>query len=123
MSEFVRESRYAVEKWKDLAAALNPTELDMFKHLMWKTHDYRETRGATRYVECVVVEQDWPEFEVAWALIEARMTGQLNPIEELVRAVIFYHSGVMSHGLTPGCRVCNALKAAQAFSPAARSLT
>ena len=71
---FQRENRYAVLKWKDVAAALTKAELDDLRHLMWKTHDYREAQGKARYVNCVVVEEDWPEYEPTWLLIEKRMT-------------------------------------------------
>ena len=80
---FQREKRYAVLKWKDVTAALTLAELDDLRHIMWKTHDYREQHGKTRYVDCVVVEKDWPEYEPTWRAIEERMTtanGQIEPL-------------------------------------------
>ena len=82
---FQREIRYAVLKWKDVAAALTPAEIEDLRHLMWKTHDYRENQGKTRYVECVVVEEDWPEYEPTWRAIEARMTPNV-PSDRLTEA-------------------------------------
>ena len=62
---FEREhDRYVVLKRKDLS------------YIQWHalqtiidTHDM-----PTR--QCVVVEEDWPEYEPVWAMIEARMTGR-----------------------------------------------
>jgi hypothetical protein len=73
VTPFVRENRYAVLKWKDVAATLNPSEIDDLRHIMWKVNDHREARGKPRFISCVVVESDWPEFEPTWAAIEARM--------------------------------------------------
>lgn len=82
---FRREIRYAVLKWKDAIAALTPEEVDTLHHIMWKTHDYRESQGKHRYVDCVVIEKDWPEYEPTWRAIEARMkmpSGQSDSQEE-----------------------------------------
>lgn len=34
-------------------------------------------------VECVVVEKDWPEYEIVWQMIQDRMEGRPNKIERL----------------------------------------
>lgn len=74
--EFQREDRYIVIKRKDLDALSSaPGEthyytisklmvlLDMLvKHLPKR--------------ECLVIESDWPEYEPAWAAIQARVTGE-----------------------------------------------
>lgn len=36
-----------------------------------------------RPVDCVVVEADWPEYEIVWKMIEDRMAGKPNRIAEL----------------------------------------
>ena len=33
-------------------------------------------------VDCVVVEADWPEYEIVWKMIEARMNGKPTQITE-----------------------------------------
>ncbi|NMX27071.1 hypothetical protein HBO14_11095 [Pseudomonas sp. WS 5406] len=73
MSEFKREERYIVVKLKHLAG-LQVAPLRNF---------LRENRVPT--LDCVVVEQDWPEYEEVWRSIERRMTGQpaVSAAEEL----------------------------------------
>ena len=58
-----REERYTVIKHKDLTAD-DRSDLDQ---LIQSRHI------PTR--ECLVIESDWPEYEPAWRMIEARMTG------------------------------------------------
>lgn len=36
-----------------------------------------------RPVECVVVESDWPEYEIVWQMIQDRMEGRPNELTEL----------------------------------------
>lgn len=63
MSEFEREERYAVIKYKKLSDqqwTLVPAMIDNFKGSM---------------VECVVVESDWPEYNFVWLMLEHRMAG------------------------------------------------
>jgi len=36
-------------------------------------------------VDCVVVERDWPEYEIVWAMIQDRMNGLPNKIDALER--------------------------------------
>jgi hypothetical protein len=57
MTKFVREERYIVFKLKDLTEdeILN---LYSYNHAM---------------VEGVVVESDWPEYEIVWKMIEDRV--------------------------------------------------
>lgn len=68
--EFKREDRYIVVKRTDLekikssaASAFRDAEADLQKHLPYR--------------EFLVIENDWPEYESAWAAIEARMTGKM----------------------------------------------
>lgn len=34
-------------------------------------------------VDCVVVESDWPEYEIVWQMIEARVSGKPSEIDRL----------------------------------------
>lgn len=68
-TEFKREDRYIVIKRSDLAnvpvnyrSALVEPMLSLLSHLPRR--------------ECLVVESDWPEYELTWAAIEARVTGK-----------------------------------------------
>lgn len=63
-SAFQREERYIVIKRKGLEA--------------YKEEDIRELLAdhLVDTVECVVVESDWPEYEVVWGMIETRCTGE-----------------------------------------------
>ncbi|HKI53633.1 MAG TPA: hypothetical protein VJ987_05875, partial [Anaerolineales bacterium] len=54
MTTFQRERRYAVTKLK-----------------------------TGKPVTCVVVEADWPEYEIVWGLIKDRVEGRKNVIEKL----------------------------------------
>ena len=67
MSEFKREERYIVVKLKHLAD-LQQAPLRNF---------LRENR--VPQIECVVVEHDWPEYHLVWAMIEHRMAGKPVP--------------------------------------------
>lgn len=70
--EFKREERYIVIKRKDLRLV----SVENILRRILADNDI-----PTR--ECVVVESDWPEYEIVWGLIEARMTGKPNAIEAL----------------------------------------
>ncbi len=67
-AEFVREDRYIVIKRSDLAKVpvnYRKALIEPLGHL--QAHLPRR--------ECLVIESDWPEYPVAWQMIEARMTG------------------------------------------------
>lgn len=70
---FKREERYIVLKKTDL------DNFDLSGRLMKNLEEICDTvnyfRGLKGPVECVVVEKDWPEYEVVWKLIEDRMNG------------------------------------------------
>ncbi|WP_236202643.1 hypothetical protein [Pseudomonas lactis] len=78
MSEFKREDRYIVIKRSDLGKV----PAGYWSSLI-------EPIGALRahlpHRECLVIESDWPEYEVVWQMIERRMTGQpaVTAAEEL----------------------------------------
>ncbi|MCS3467142.1 hypothetical protein M2401_000863 [Pseudomonas sp. JUb42] len=76
-AEFKREDRYIVIKRNDLKkvpvayrAHLVDPMFALLAHLPPR--------------KCLVIESDWPEFEPAWAMIEARMNGQPpTPVRKL----------------------------------------
>jgi hypothetical protein len=71
---FQREERYIVVKIKDLK----------FASVENKLRDILNEAGIqTR--ECVVVESDWPEYEIVWGMLQARVEGKPNRIEQLER--------------------------------------
>lgn len=71
---FKRENRYIVIKRKDLAL-LSPIDHDLvLSNLQFIDSILCGWDVPKR--ECLVLESDWPEYEPAWASIEARMTGK-----------------------------------------------
>lgn len=62
MTEFKREERYLVLKLKDLSPGAA-------QHI----REYVAARNLPNR-QYVVVESDWPEYELVWAMIEARVT-------------------------------------------------
>lgn len=72
-----RENRYIVIKKSDLKAALKTGRLTNGAALT--IEDVVERVRTQRFVdskaelECVVVERDWPEYEMVWKMIEARV--------------------------------------------------
>jgi len=70
--EFRREPRYIVFKVKDAISHLSVCELDRLREIGEKIAAGRATERKPPF-NALVVEQDWPEFEWAWAAIEARM--------------------------------------------------
>lgn len=73
-TEFVRENRYIVIKRKDARAFLRPSDITQLYRFVSDIAVRREAEGKAPR-ECVVVEADWPEYEMVWKMIEARMTG------------------------------------------------
>lgn len=71
--EFKREERYIVLKRKDVNKALTT---DLWLHLEEICDTVNYFRGLKGPLECVVVEKDWPEYEIVWKLIEDRMTNE-----------------------------------------------
>lgn len=65
---FKREERYMVVKRSKLPARRG-SEMSASEFI------YRAAGFGKALVEAVVVEQDWPEYEAVWALLEERMTG------------------------------------------------
>lgn len=74
MSEqFKREPRYVVFKIKDINAYLSAAQIDALQTAGETIAAGRAIAGKPPF-NAVVVEQDWPEFEMVWDAIEARMT-------------------------------------------------
>lgn len=71
MSEFERENRYIVVKRKHLDRATTVNVECMLGNA-----------GVTP-IECLVIEPDWPEYELAWSLIEARCTGRFADVNDV----------------------------------------
>ncbi|AKA81759.1 hypothetical protein [Pseudomonas synxantha] len=72
MTEFKREDRYIIIKRNDLKkvpvayrSALVDPMFSLLSHLPRR--------------ECVVVEHDWPEYHLVWAMIKHRMAGKPVP--------------------------------------------
>lgn len=67
-----REKRYTVIKDKDIAACLTEEEQEQLDDLCRKINRHRLMNGKP-VLQTVVVEDDWPEYEKVWQMIEARM--------------------------------------------------
>jgi len=72
MDKFTRELRYTVLKHSDVTKALDPDEKELLIKLEEKVASYRECSGKP-ILECVVVESDWPEYEIVWDMIKNRV--------------------------------------------------
>ena len=77
-------NKYLVLKTQDIINSLSPTECNTLSNLVNKVRGYREISGK-HPMECVVVECDWPEYEVVWQMIADRVDGkqQAQPLPEL----------------------------------------
>lgn len=64
VTPFQREHRYIVIKRKEL------TEDQESRLNIWLNNEY------VRRIGCVVIEDDWPEYEPVWEMLERRVTGQ-----------------------------------------------
>lgn len=75
--QFKRKTRYVVFKITDIRDYLSAEQISALQSV-------GETIAARRAIDgrppfnSVVVEQDWPEFEMVWKAIEARMTDNLK---------------------------------------------
>jgi len=73
--EFKRERRYIVLKTKDIEDALTDVGLNNLRDVCDAVEGLRTNREKPP-LECVVIESDWPEYEIAWKMIQDRMTGK-----------------------------------------------
>lgn len=65
---FQREERYLVIKYSDLIKVSPEYRLPFMEYL-------DDIKAEIPHRECLVIESDWPEYEPAWRMIEARVTG------------------------------------------------
>ena len=72
MSQFQREDRYIVIKRSDL----KKVPVSYRSHLV---DPMFSLLGHLPRRECVVVESDWPEYHLVWAMLEHRMAGKPVP--------------------------------------------
>lgn len=72
LEEFMCEPRYVVLKRKDLIT-LTAQQWRQLKEIT-KVHDAQRENSDRPELEVVVVEADWPEYELLWSAIEARDT-------------------------------------------------
>ena len=78
MNQFERETPYVVLSAKDLTAVgLTEAELDSLAAISAKVDQYR-LDSCKHYLECVVVEKGWPEYEPTWLAIEHRLAGDAS---------------------------------------------
>lgn len=85
MSDFIREDRYVVVKRSDIDKASAPAA-KAFSAACRSLHDSMLKNGAPAR-SFLVIESDWPEYEVAYQMIEARMSGlgsEGRPLESVV---------------------------------------
>lgn len=68
---FKREHRYLVFKIKDIEQYLDTGEQE-FLFAIGAILDACRKINDKPPLECVVVENDWPEYETVWKMIEAR---------------------------------------------------
>lgn len=80
MTEFKREPRYIVFKITDVQRYCSEFNSNAIMRVGSIIAEGRALDGKPPF-NAVVVEQDWPEFEPVWAMIEARMTGTQTEVE------------------------------------------
>ena len=69
-----REYRYMIIKVKDAKKYLNELDGEQIDRILNKIAKGRDGDGKAP-LECVVVENDWPEYEATWESIAARVDG------------------------------------------------
>lgn len=67
-----KETRYIVLKNTDCDKYLTYAERNELARLLYLINNGREQDNKLEF-NCVVVEQDWPEYPLVWDLIEARV--------------------------------------------------
>lgn len=90
-AEFMREKRYFVLKLKDFAKLPEETKQE-FAELADEVRQKCADIGIPNR-EFVVVESDWPEYDLVWQMIEARMDPErksLNPAEAVAHWRVRY---------------------------------
>ena len=74
-----REHRYYVAKKKDVEKYLSDEQQLQFDRLLTKIRIGRLNDGKAD-VQTVCVDSDWPEYEIVWKMIEARVDGRASPV-------------------------------------------
>lgn len=67
-----REERYVVFKVADIEKYLNAEHKNVIESLKILINSNRHVDGKKSQLKCVVVEEDWPEYEKVWNMIETR---------------------------------------------------
>lgn len=70
----IREQRYFVIKIKDVDQYLSTMEMVTLEAIMDHIDHGRHQDNKPR-LTAVVVEQDWPEYEIVWKMLEERVNG------------------------------------------------
>ena len=70
MTGFNREDRYIVVKHSDLAKISRSDVRDQFMAALHRVNEH-SVRVPQR--QFVVIESDWPEYEIVWEMLQARM--------------------------------------------------
>jgi len=77
MSEFKKEDRYIVIKRADVDRYLSGMEKSQLIGLCHEVAQSREREGKPN--KCfVVVADDWPEYDLVWSMIEARVNDEAS---------------------------------------------
>ena len=66
-----KEPRYIVLKVKDLPG-LSGVQTEQLKDICRTINNYREMRGKVP-MDCVVIENDWPEYDQVWEMLAKRV--------------------------------------------------
>lgn len=82
-----REERYVVIKLSDIEEGLklghiSPSTITTLEHIITTVWFSRAQRGKED-LKTVVVEQDWPEYEEVWRMLESRVDFEQARQEEL----------------------------------------
>lgn len=99
---FKREDRYFVIKRTDLVAA------DKAGKVAPAIFDAISAIGdILPHRDCLVIESDWPEYDTAWRMIEARVTGQAGSMVECpLRCGAMYANDSYGAGFIEGSGIC-----------------
>ena len=73
----MREDRYLVLKRTDIEKYLPDDRKKLLDFIAGNIRDGR-TLDQKEQLQCVVVEHDWPEYEMTWAAIERRVLEYLT---------------------------------------------
>lgn len=72
---FEREDRYLVLKYKDIEKYLDKEAFVALARIAAEVDKGRRKDGKD-ITQAVVVEYDWPEYEVVWKMLENRCKGE-----------------------------------------------